>query len=275
MNLFLVLRAHWFSVPGEKKKNNSVPSVSAKFRVRGVCASRNFCALLRFQADVRKVWLKCNILSLSVFLYFSLQAIPVPKTPGFPTQIVKGNRKYFHLMRKRNWTACIGTDVHVYFEGSVFLVFARAHRFAHWTRMRNREINHYALILKMPKKNIPTWISLKKITSGRINCNAGWVFLCKSTAYRWRTVWPLLFCLFRSSSMLLSGVLFRPSPLSQSNIFFRKLVSSRSTTSKKAVSLFAYSNRKTSKNALKRFNMALWSHFYLFYAYEVRTCSKF
>ena len=38
------------------------------------------------------------------------------------------------------------------FWGLCFFVFARAHRFAHWTRTRNREINHCALIKETPDK---------------------------------------------------------------------------------------------------------------------------
>ena len=44
----------------------------------------------------------------------------------------------------KSWIACVGIQVGMLILRALFFVFARAHRFAHWTRTRNREINHCA-----------------------------------------------------------------------------------------------------------------------------------
>ena len=62
-------------------------------------------------------------------------------------QAKKKTKKLCLLMRimmMRSWTACVGIRVGMFVLRAVFFVFARAHRFAHWTRTRNREIKHCA-----------------------------------------------------------------------------------------------------------------------------------
>ena len=142
ISLFLVLRALIFRARWEK---NSVPSIFAKFWVCGGC----FPEFPPFVQFFTPTWGGCQQKrSLPLFLFFSLQTNPQKPGPRRTILIVKTNRKKSLLMRitmMRSWTACMGIRVGKFILRALFFVFACAHRLAHWTRTRNREINRCAL----------------------------------------------------------------------------------------------------------------------------------
>ena len=88
----------------------------------------------------------------SLMISHSLRPLFSPYKP-FPKTSIRishtdsktNTKRWDHLMKMRNIIGLhVSMGIHVYFEGFVYF-FARAHRFVHWTGMRNRENNYCAL----------------------------------------------------------------------------------------------------------------------------------
>ena len=132
---------------GREKKNISVPSFfflffflnfeSVRRPLPGIPA---FCSI--FHADVRRVLTKLSLpLSLS------------PSSSFLDNADCKNQQKIvpsYENHEDESWIACVGIWVGMYILRALFIVFAHAHRFAHWTRTRNRENNHCALMSLVP-----------------------------------------------------------------------------------------------------------------------------
>ena len=83
-----------------------------------------------------------NGLSLSSSSLFK----PIPKTDNADSKNQQQNCLFMRIMKMKSWIVCVGIRAGMCILRALFFVFARAHRFAHCARTRNREINHCALI---------------------------------------------------------------------------------------------------------------------------------
>ena len=131
-------RALIFRAGREKKTFLSLPFF--KFWVRQEAAPRNSHSLFNFSRR-REEGVNKNCLSISSS---SSLFKPIPKTDNADS---KNQQKIAFLWKSWRWKfACVGIRVGMFTLRALFFVFARAHRFAHWTRTRNRENNHCALL---------------------------------------------------------------------------------------------------------------------------------
>ena len=170
ISLFLVLRAHWFSASGDKKKQAlsqwrglwrpvpARPSATVVVAAAGGCfiftptwliirdACRHIFRMLQL-SSARKIdrtvrpWYRAEAHhQYGVYSWSTVRKLKARERWSIETQPPTNRKAIF-------WTACVSTHYSKFFYGFVF--FSRAHWFARWTRTRNREINHCALRHKL------------------------------------------------------------------------------------------------------------------------------
>ena len=116
---------------------------------------------------------------------------PFPKTSGFPIQIVKGDRKNSILWERESGLHVL-IQVFMFILRALFFVFACAHRFACWNRTRNREINHYALILTRSFINFLLGRGRAQSTLLCLPRIKYWVMSCQNDSIALTYLWTLI-----------------------------------------------------------------------------------